>query len=131
MTKFRRNCKRGEGRSQGAKRNQKQGILVACENFAAKIAPMRKGASSMKLFCSQKGPTVKSRACYEIGPFLQNHFAALRPPSTKRTLGTRVPFRSPNPYFAAAKRLRNPPKPHFAAITPSVKPFRSCEMALV
>ena len=134
MITFRRNCKIGERRSQGTKGAQKHANSLACESFAAKIAPMRKKSPSTKLFHSQKPPSTKSRSCCETGLPLQNHFAAQAPPLVKifvvakPPLGTRVPFRSPNPYFAAAKRLQNPPKLHFTAAKPPLGtwvPFRS------
>ena len=54
MIKFRRNCKRGEGRSHRTKEAQKQGNSLACENFAAKIAPLRNRPPSAKPFRSSK-----------------------------------------------------------------------------
>ena len=54
MIKFRRNCKRGEGRSQGTEGARKQGNSLACENFATKIAPLRNKPPSMKPFRSPK-----------------------------------------------------------------------------
>ena len=119
MIKFRRNCKRGEGRSQGTKGAQKQGNSLACENFVAKIVPLRKGVSPAKPFRSQKGLIAKLRSCCETSPPLQNHFAAPRPPSTKIFAaakpfsGTRVPFRSLNAHFAAAKWPAKPSKASF------------------
>ena len=143
MIKFRRNCKRGERKSQGTKGAQKHAKSLACENFATKIAPLRNDASSTKSFHSPRLPFGKSRSRYKKGFPLPNHFAAQAPPPAKHSSSTRRPFRNPNPYFATTKRLRNPPRLHFATQTHSAKcpfgtrvpfrsptlPFRSCEMA--
>ncbi|RVW61496.1 hypothetical protein CK203_065964 [Vitis vinifera] len=108
--KSRRNYKRGEGRSQ-EQRSQKHANSLACENFAAKIAPLRNEVSSAKSFRSPRPPFAKSRFRCKTSLPLRNHFAAPRPPSTKIFAavkpfsGTHVPFRSPNPHFAAVKRL--------------------------
>ena len=105
MIKFRRNCKRGEGRSQGTKGVQKHANSLVCENFAAKIAPLRNEASSMKLFHNLRLPSAKSRFRLQKGLSLRNYFVAQAPPPTKNftvakhPLGTRVPFRSPNPHL--------------------------------
>ena len=143
MIKIMRNCKRGEGRSQGIKGAQKHANSVACENFTTKIAPLRNEASSTKSFHSPRPPSAKLRSRCETGLPLRNHFAAQHHPLRNPFSGTRVPFHSPNPHFAAAKRLRNPPRVHFTAQTPSAKhtlgtrvpfrnptlPFRSYEMS--
>ena len=83
MIKFRRYCKRGEGKSQGTTGAHKQGISVACENFAAKKAPLRKKASSTKPFRSLRPLSAKLRSCYKKGPLLWNHFAAQDHPLRK------------------------------------------------
>ncbi|KAL6319883.1 hypothetical protein AAG906_036955 [Vitis piasezkii] len=93
--KSRRNCKRGERRSQGTKGAQKHANSMACENFAAKIAPLRNEASFTKLFRSPRLPSVKSRFRYEKGLSLQNYFAPKPHRKNFRTetpFGTRVPF---------------------------------------
>ena len=111
MIKFRRNCKKGEGKSQGITGARKQGISVVCENFAAKIAPLRNEASSTKSFRSPRPPFGKLRFRCEKGHPLRNYFTTQAPPpakifaAAKHSLDTRVPFCNPT------------------------LPFRSCEMA--
>ena len=118
MIKFRRNCKRGEGRSQEAKGAQRQRNSLPCENFATKRAPLRKWASSAKPFHSQEPPSTKSRSCYKTGLPLRNHFSAQAPLAkifavAKHSSGTRVPFRSPNTHFAVVKRAAKSSKASF------------------
>ena len=124
MIKFRRNCKRGEGKSQGTTGAQKHENSLAYENFAAKIAPLWNEASSAKPFCSPRLPSAKSRSHWEKGLSLRNHFAAQAPypakifAAAKLPFGTRVPFRSPNPHFATAKCLFATRVPFHSPILP-------------
>ncbi|RVW22725.1 Pol polyprotein [Vitis vinifera] len=90
----RRNCKKGEEKSQGITGAQKQGISVVCENFAAKIAPLRNEASSTKSFRSPRPPSGKLRFRCEKGHPLRNYFATQALPPAKN--------------FAAAKLSKAP-----------------------
>ncbi|KAL6346166.1 hypothetical protein AAG906_027900 [Vitis piasezkii] len=89
-------------------------IFLACKNFTAKIAPLRKGAFS-EIISHQRTPSAKLRSCCETCPPLQNHFTTSRPPSVKPFLGTRVSFRSPNhpsTLYETILQLRNTPLAH-------------------
>ena len=112
MIKIRRNFKISEGKPLGTKGAQKQRNLCSCKNFAAKRAPLRKGASPAKSFRSQKNHPAKLGFCCEKRVPLRNglrnlpkqDFVATSPPAkffttAKPPLGTRVPFCSPqNPF---------------------------------
>ncbi|RVW13808.1 hypothetical protein CK203_083605 [Vitis vinifera] len=87
QSKSQRNVKRGERRKLGIKRSSKARKEHGLRNFAAKGDPLRKSLPAAKWFRSLLAPSAKI-------------FAA-----AKRSLGTRVPFRS------------------------QVHPFRNCEMA--
>ena len=100
MIKFRRNCKRGEGRSPGTKGAQKHANSMACENFAAKIAPLRNEASFTNLFrspsptpcenfCNCETP-LWAHECHFTAP--HSHFAAAKWPA-KMPIGYEIsPF---------------------------------------
>ena len=114
MIKFRRNCKRGEGRSQGIEGAQKQGNSLAYKNFAAKIAPLQNRPPSAKPFRSPKTTLCEIfRSCKT----LPRHTCAVSQP--------KYPFCSYETLFAAPStlceiilQLRNTPlahECHFAA----------------
>ena len=78
---------------------------MACENFAAKRAPLQKEASPAKPFRSQKDHATKLRFRCETSLPILNHFATTSP----------TPCETP---------LR-----HTCAILQPKSPFRSCEMS--
>ena len=109
MIKIRRNFKRGEGRSKGANRNQKQGIPEPCEISQPKEPPCEKGLPLRNDFAAQD-PSLRNQGfrC-ENGHPLRNHFAAQASPlakiftTVKRPFGTWVPFRSPTLPFSSCE----------------------------
>ncbi|RVW12413.1 Retrovirus-related Pol polyprotein from transposon 17.6 [Vitis vinifera] len=77
----------------------------------------RKSTSLSHRNPNQKGPKTLCEMRFAAKKaFLRNHFAAQAPPAkifaAAKPLGTRVPFRSPNPHFAAAKPLAHMPLLH-------------------
>ena len=116
MIKIRRNFKRRERRLQGTKGAQKQRNSLACENFAAKRAPLRKGASHTKLFRSQKDHAAKLRSCCETSP-------PSLPPLPCEIISQ--PQATPYENFCS----RETPLKHTCAISQPKCPFRSCKMA--
>ena len=79
MIKIMRNFKISGGKPHGTKEAQKQRNLCSCENFAAKRVTLRKEASPVKTFRSQKSHPAKMGLCCKNRAPLRNNFAATRP----------------------------------------------------
>ena len=104
--------KEGSWESRGA---QKQGESMACEILQPKVTCCENRPLAAKWFRSLQAPSVKN-------------FAA-----SKRSLGTRVPFRKPVHPFRSCEMAAKPPRLeilHFAADTPIGRVFHSCKTTL-